>query len=376
MTDRASVPQVRLVADDLTGALDAAVSFVGRGEARVSWGASPGADALCHCADVRDGPEPAAARAAAETASWLLSAAHAFRKCDSRLRGHVAAELAAIDAASAPARIVIAPAFPAQGRVTRSGRVLTRGPEGWTTEPCALPAELAARGLAPAQRRPGDAAPPGLSVWDAETDADLDAVAAAGLAAGSRDGGRTLWVGSAGLAGALARSLGVPAPRRPALGGPALMLVGTDHPATRAQAARLRALRPEAIAEVALEGRGAARIAARLAQGASALAVAAPEAAGDAARIRRDVAAALARVADAATRPGTLFACGGATLLDLATHLGARGIALDGVVAPGAPAALLVAGKWDGLRLVSKSGGFGGPDFFLELLRACGDAGV
>src|SRR5207244_2821114 len=77
----------------------------------------------------------------------------------------------------------------------------------------------------------------GIRVADAETDADLEALARAGLAQGS-----LLLAGSAGLAGAVSAALGLtsrpvacPAP------GAWLIVAGSRHPSTRAQIAVLEA---------------------------------------------------------------------------------------------------------------------------------------
>ena len=132
----------------------------------------------------------------------------AFKKIDSLLRGHVAVELAAcmrhFD------HCVLAPAFPFQGRITRGGRQLARDGDGWRDD---------------RRRSAGRAArlrPDRLTVRDAETDADLDAIVAAGRALP----GRVLWCGTGGLAGALAGSRVVACP---ALPRPFLALIGSDH---------------------------------------------------------------------------------------------------------------------------------------------------
>src|SRR5690606_20445045 len=134
---------------------------------------------------------------------------------------------------------ILAPAFPAQQRVTRAGRQLFRDGEGaWRAAGCELAPALAAAGLAPrlvstARGLSGR----GLFLCDAESEADLQAIVAA---AGPLEG-PLLWCGSAGLAAALA---GRPLP--PAMPGPAplLLLVGSRHPVARAQLERLGARHP------------------------------------------------------------------------------------------------------------------------------------
>jgi uncharacterized protein YgbK (DUF1537 family) len=52
----------------------------------------------------------------------------------------------------------------------------------------------------------------------------------------------------------------------------------------------------------------------------------------------------------------------------LCLALGARGLQVEGEVLPGLPASRFMGGGWDGVRVVSKSGGFGDPDLLRRLL--------
>ena len=117
-----------LLADDLTGALDTAARFVPRfGALPVTWkgGWASGARDLA----TREGSEAAAVAAHEGCAAALRGASLAFKKLDSLLRGHPAAELAASFRAGGFDHMVIAPAFPFQGRVTRGGRPSIYGPQ-------------------------------------------------------------------------------------------------------------------------------------------------------------------------------------------------------------------------------------------------------
>ena len=69
----------------------------------------------------------------------------------------------------------------------------------------------------------------GITVFDAESDRELDRVAQIGR----QYRGRVLWCGSGGLAGALARATDASVPRQ--LDAPVLGIFGSDHPATSAQ---------------------------------------------------------------------------------------------------------------------------------------------
>jgi uncharacterized protein YgbK (DUF1537 family) len=350
----------RLLADDLTGALDAAVHFAPLGPASVRW-RRPAGDAVALCADVRDAPEAEARREVGEAAPWLGEAGVPFLKIDSRLRGHVATTLAEAVAALAPARAVICPAAPGLGRVVRAGRVWSLAADGsWECEPRALLEELAALGLPARSVRAGEPAPAGASLWEAESEDDLAAVARAGLGAE----GRTLWVGATGLAQAVARALGASAAPQVAPPRPALGVVGTPHPVTLAQVVRLAARAPKTVVEIGPYETGDA-VAAALRRGRSRLARAVPSPGSRAASA--DAARAVAGLLGGCPRPASLFVTGGATLAFAAEALEARSLSLLGSLEPGAPVSRLEGGRWDGLPVLSKSGGFGRPDLLADL---------
>ena len=118
------MPDLVIIADDLSGAADCGIVCAEAGlDTVVMLGHrhdEPDVAVLAIDADTRSGTR---AEAAAET--YRLVKAHApagrtlFRKIDSTLRGHMAAELAATLAArreSGRALILLAPAFPATGR--------------------------------------------------------------------------------------------------------------------------------------------------------------------------------------------------------------------------------------------------------------------
>jgi uncharacterized protein YgbK (DUF1537 family) len=371
------VSRLRLIADDLTGALDTAAelapvlgSAAGAPPVRVVWAASSAingvidgsADALAVDIASREGTAAAAARAAAAAAGAIgfADADLAFLKLDSLLRGHAGRELAAVAAAGAFSHVVVAPAFPFQDRRTRAGRQWAPLGGVWQATGEDIAATLAAVGVTAALRHPGDAVPAGVSIWDAERDADLAAIVAAARAL---PGARILWSGSGGLAGALAAAVSDRRPAPPALAAPLLGLFGTDHPVTAAQLDRAGA------AAVTLADGGdaeARRVAARLAADGVAFArLALPPLARDVARAR--IAAELGGLADRLPPPATLVCGGGETLRALLVHLGAAGLDVVGRIVPGVPVARLVGGRWSGVPVVSKSGAFGDPEFLARL---------
>jgi uncharacterized protein YgbK (DUF1537 family) len=204
---------------------------------------------------------------AVQTAYWRPGIRF-YKKIDSTLRGHPAAELAAqLPALGArtgrpTALAIVAPAFPATGRLTVGGQILLdelplEQTPVWAREHtyanAFLPDVLASAGLGAETigleiirsgcdlvvARIKDAERLGVAavVCDAATDADLAIVAAASLQLCD-----TVWVGSAGLAAALATKATVKSPPRPPVrvgGSPALVVVGSPAEASRAQARTL-----------------------------------------------------------------------------------------------------------------------------------------
>ena len=304
---------LRLLADDLTGALDSASRFVPlTGPLPVLWRSDDVPPTAAIDSGTRDLPE-AAARAAIDRFAPVLEGADiAFKKIDSLLRGHVALELAAcmrfFD------HCVLAPAFPFQGRITRAGRQLFRAGDTWRETGVTLP-----------------------GMRDAETDADLDAIVAEGRALA----GSILWVGTGGLAGALAGRRPVP---RPELQPPLLALIGSDHPVSRTQVAAVPAHQRAAIVICEIPPNT------------------------DRLSARRLIGTTFASLLRQTERPGTLFVTGGETLRDLCDALGVSHLEVDGELEPGVPTSVLRGGAWDGQRLVSKSGAFGDEGFLARLL--------
>ena len=300
---------LRLLADDLTGALDSAARFVPLvGPIPVQWMPTDVGGSAAFDMGTREATPDVARQTAQDWARLLLGADIAFKKIDSLLRGHVDAELSAclplFD------RCVLAPAVPHQGRITRAGRQWARGPDGWNDT-----------GVTPAH-----------PMLDAETDADLLAIVARERAAA----GRILWCGTGGLAGALAGGRPIP---RPDLPKPVLALIGSNHPVSLRQLARA----PDAVTATIPDGT-APRDAQRLI-----------------------VETFVARLSNGA-RAGTWVISGGETLRALCLALGARALMVDGEVEPGIPTAILLGGDWDGQRVVSKSGAFGDDLFLARLL--------
>lgn len=352
---------LRLLADDLTGALDSAVGFV-RAFGPLDVGVEmQKARSLVLDSGTREVPESEAIARVGTLAPMLEAAPGrlSFFKVDSLLRGHAGAELAAILARNSYARVIIAPALPAQGRSTENGRQVLKGME--TGED--LAATLSDAGHAVTLRSPGPPAE-GITLFDAETDADLDRIVeqAFGLPGG------TLWVGTGGLAAALGRALPVKA-RLPALPPtlPLLGFVGTNHPVMLQQLEGVRPLRiplgvpgSETLRKIQFElvDHGSAFLTCDLPENT-------PREAAQR-LIARTFGDCLAQL----PRPGTLFASGGETLRALLAPLGARALRVEQEILPGVPLSTLVGGRWSGLPILSKSGAFGDPHLLSTLIGA------
>jgi uncharacterized protein YgbK (DUF1537 family) len=338
-----SRPVLRLIADDLTGALDTAAEFAAlAGPVPVRWDGAAQPGSLALASNTREVPREDATARVAALAAGLHGADIAFKKLDSLMRGHVAAEIAACLRGGAFRSVVLAPAFPAQGRITRGGRQFALRDGTWQ-EVADIAALLAAEGLG------------GLAIRDAETEADLRRIVAEGRAAP----GPVLWCGSGGLGRALAEA--APTRTETRLRAPVIGLFGSDQAATRRQLAACGALWL------------------RLPEGAGL------PAAGDAVLVSLDLPVALPR--DEAARriargfaallrdmraPGTLVAAGGETLAAICATLGAEALEATGLVAPGVPRSVLRGGRWDGVEVVSKSGAFGGDALWRDLLASNG----
>jgi uncharacterized protein YgbK (DUF1537 family) len=253
----------------------------------------------------------------------------------------------------------MAPAFPYQGRRTQGGRQFARNPDGsWSAASGDIAAQLRAEGLLAARGSLADPLADGVSIFDAETEEDLDRVVAVGRSAP----GPVIWCGSGGLARALARGHNVRQSRE--LKKPVLGLFGSDHPATAAQLSacnvhwtELSHRREEIHAiERRLAEIGVALVTAKLSAGASREGAA------------RRIGEIFAGAASSLSPPGTLIVAGGETLKNLCTMLGTQSLMATGQVAPGVPRSLMQGRVWDGVEIVSKSGAFGPPALWRDLL--------
>jgi D-threonate/D-erythronate kinase len=360
---------LRLLADDLTGALDAAAEFVAlSGPVQTFWhGAIP--SELPPNAALDSGTRESDATDASAKVGGLVhhlgSAAIAFKKIDSLFRGQTFVELGSCLKYGGWACCVLAPAFPYQGRITRGGRQYARTQDGdWHPATGDLVAGFRALGIPAQMACPGEELRPGVNVFDAETDDDLHRI----VAAVGRGGRPALWSGTGGLAHALGTHFSEARARRadrPSLSRPILGLFGSDQPATIDQ---LAACAP--YWNVLANGGPASAERLMRNQDASGIALASFDLpAGTPRAIAADrIARESDRLIRALPAPGTLIVAGGETLRGLCQSLGANSLQVRGRFVPGVPVSIMGGGRWNGVTVVSKSGAFGDRHLLRDLL--------
>lgn len=322
-----------IVADDLTGAIDSAAPFAARG-ARVrialrgdAIGDAAAGDTQVLAIDTRSRALPADQAAERVAHAWAALAPLApravIKKVDSRLQGHCGVEAERLLTLSGRSRALVCPAVPDQQRIVADGCLTGRGvarpiavADRFAAMPCACP--------------------------DAADGEDLAAFAQAILA----DPARIMAVGAAGLANALATILfgpahGITAPP-PHL--PMLIAIGSRDPITDAQVRHLlhdhpgvACPLPDAAATIRLHRMP-------------------PDAQPDPAKALARFGAEMAGLVQA-TGTRTLLCSGGDTAAATMDALGVRQLVPEHEWCAGMPVARVVGQP--GLRLLTKSGGFG-----------------
>jgi uncharacterized protein YgbK (DUF1537 family) len=383
-----------IIADDLTGAADTAACFAQGGLATVvkldletrffpenpvsspsrpeigfsrkhpisSWLVSGEIDVLSLSTNSRELDPPEAARRVRQAADWLVHGRFTqpgtffYKKIDSMLRGHPALELAALMGALGLDRALVAPAFPAQGRVTRAGWQVI------AADSLAQRINLA-EVFAVSDRS-------GITIADAETEADLDRLARAALAGGLR-----LACGSAGLARALWRCgvVGVVSASSAAAGNtlpdkkPILVVAGSRSTTLerQVQAARERGV---VVVRPGLDwlecadfqpGELVITLAEPLQRGQAAILTTAglPDSTLGAVQVATRLAEVAGQLVESGL-VGGLVLTGGDTALAVCRRLGASLIGLGGEPVPGVASGVLLDGACSGLPVVTRAGGF------------------
>ena len=376
------MPLIAIIADDLTGACDAGVQLAAAGylaSAVIDASCLPSAlskSALAVNTGSRDLEAREAAARVRDTARALLPCQfeHYYKKVDSLLRGSVFAEIAACMEVLGPDYCLLAPAYPDNGRILAGGEILVTDAGGKTRR---IPVNLdeAARfgvraehiSLADVALGPAHLASvisehvgkgPVVLLADAAENAHLEAIADA-IRLVPR---RCLPAGSAGLIKYMLphwpHAAAPMAARKPGRhGSRILIIVGSIHPATLAQADFLRGRPGYAVYDMA----GAPDAIKRDMQNLPGTVVLISSPAQSAASAPdMTYARGLGQIAREVFGPlgaGALILTGGETAYSVLDALGLRVIDLEDEPLEG-----VAAGWAEGILVITKSGGFGGAE--------------
>ncbi len=395
-----------IVADDLTGAADTGARFAARGLATViplQGAATPDADVVVLSTETRDLDGMDAARVvsaavARHTSGQLGSGPRwIYKKIDSALRGNPRQELLATLATAGENRVLVAPAFPAEGRTTVGGYQLVDGvplaesPFGADAAASDVVALFTGDG-APAVRRLDlatirdrpehlaallDAEPAGIVVADAETDDDLISLARASSGSSLR-----MLCGTAGFARALAGTLSlrpasslVPVRRRGS--HPVLVVAGSQTDATLRQIGALAASGIPIVCPTqdVIDGAGTIDDAVRAVEASLVSGHTTVLTTAGLAKSPHGGRAVAERLAEAVSAPrvrraiGGLVLTGGDVAAAICAALDASALRLGGEIAPGQPWGVLAGGTAPGLPVATKAGSFGDDDALLACVE-------
>ncbi|MGI6031274.1 MAG: four-carbon acid sugar kinase family protein [Eubacteriales bacterium] len=407
-----------LLADDLTGANDAAVQFSKRGFSvvvQVLEGSEdrkmPDCDLLAVNTDSRPLLPQEAQQRVKQTLLALGTEQPIYKKIDSLLRGNPDSELEGVLEALGDALAIVAPAYPENQRTMEKG--ILRWPGG-STDGLALFRQGMTGRVEPLPLQQVRQGPDKLVEWlrqarqagvqtlvaDAVTREDLASVAQA-----AEKLPRVVLCGSAGLAGAVADQLAARMGLTPKFApeeetdGAVLTVVGSRNRETAQQVEELRqrfGLQPVLLDTDALWEnpkreleRCLGELRRQLGQGSRELLLAVdslykpfqmvlrdtPEQYEKARQIVEQLGE-MARQLCVDERVTGVVATGGDTALQVCRAMGTGRLTLEGEVAPGIPAGRMLGGARDGLRMVTKSGGFGQEDALVravEYLRGRGE---
>ena len=424
--------KLAIIADDLTGANDAGVQFAKQGLkvqvfltdlVETDGGFSP--EVMVLDTDSR-AASPAEAFARVRATGGLVRRMAAippliFKKIDSTLRGNIGAEINAAMAEYDLAWAAVAPAFPANGRITVGGWHLlhqipiaeseiardpktpvheSMAPDLLSTQSSHPVAHVdlsdVSRGSSAIIRRIAELRQKGIRIisFDASTATHLQAIATAIAAVKEA----ALWVGSAGLAEIVPAVMGWSKQYRMSTTeatGPVLVVAGSVSPVTARQMNRFLAgdnaclvsLRADSLisdenAEIArcineaknglTQGRDVL-IASAVDTDAVSNARAQGEKQGlDSRGVSERVADAMGKIVrDLIALPlAGIFLTGGDTAVSVCRALDVGSIDILTEVLPGIPLGQLVGGCCPGLRVVTKAGAFGGDNAIVESVKA------
>ena len=390
-----------ILADDLSGALDAGAALRKSGvRTLVFWdeqglSAAPRDAALVFDTESRN-IEKARAAQRVRTAVAALKAAGfplGYKKVDSTLRGHVGSELlAAIEAAAYPGAL-LCPALPAQGRTVENGRLLVKGVPLHQTEFGQDPLfTLHTSSVADILTQDAPITVSALSAGDAQAQVYIgDAQSNEALAYLAKVAFEKGWlpVGSAGLMAQCVRPQNPPAPCGACRGGNGHIAILSASPSALSQA-QLRA--PGRSLQLLQADQGALLSEEQAQRESQRLAAAAADAlktgdvavdltgpskaeitalglpATEIARRSSLILTVVRQIAPALFGASTLILFGGDTTRAALEAGGASGVELTGEAESQIPLSRVMGGRWDGQRIITKAGGFGGEALLCRLL--------
>lgn len=391
-----------IIADDLTGALDSGVQFNKRGLQTVvliGGDVPEGLDVLVIDTESRrDSPKKAYRKV--REAARRFKGLPLYKKIDSTLRGNLGSELEAVMDALGFEKAVVAPAFPSNGRITIGGQQLVHGlplketslaEDPLCPETNYIPAllsqqakrkvghlklEVVERGFATLADEIIRSCSEEILVVDATRDSQLRSIAKAVHLLGDR----CLACGSAGLAQELAGALYFNSrniTRRKEGDGrrdlPVLVVAGSRHRATVEQLREVeielgaRIVEPEITRLLDKEkwpteiNRVVDEVDRSLGEKKDVILT--PVFKGCLAERQEEIALGLGEivklVVERAGYLSGLFLTGGETAIHICRALGISAIRVDQEVSPGMAVGSVLRGLCQGLRLVTKAGGFG-----------------
>jgi len=395
-----------IVADDLTGACDVAgrLTDLGyrpvvrvRASNRAARRLSPDADSAVLVSNARSRASSVdGARALVRLAAEDLERAGrrvVYHKMDSTLRGYWPEELNTLDSLLRPTRVLICPAFPARGRFYRGGCLDLRkaewkelyefAPTIWSRdlrsslkEQLGYYAHLVSldvlRRGQKAVRQAVATAKARYVVFDATRERDLEVIGKA-----FRDSeARVLWAGSAGLMRHVLPRLTQPESGPSATPGrPWLLIQGSRQRISHEQFQRLEL--EDSVLLLAFRSPFGRKEQTRWYEAALAalaqrqhVAIAVPR--DFSFRLPGEFAHFLGRLLRGVRREGRLggiFVSGGSTAETLCDSLQVTMLQVVGEVRPGIAWSFLVDGRWPGLPLVTKAGGFGDAGEVRQILK-------
>jgi len=389
-----------IVADDLTGAMDSSGYFASLGYTTVVKlaPAYPAATDVVVITTTSRAESPEVAWERVTQAVRGLADRVVYKKIDSTLRGNVGVELSAAMAALKSEKAIVAPSFPAVGRTTVNGFLLVNGTPVAETQfardpicpvkeshiPTLLEKSIGQKvGTVSVQDieagvdslfRKVTQMPEKVIVADVTDQPHLVGIVQANVLAK----GRWLLCGSGGMARELHLFLGKPPKTAPTnksktAVGPALVVIGSQNQVAGKQLQKAKDVLGLSIIDVDVDDLNTEKLAAEavnvLGQGksvaiTSTFARYVPE-------LKQKISVFLADTVMeimSKQKVGGLFLSGGDIALAVCQTLGIAAIKVNGEVEAGIPAGELIGGKGEGMRVVTKAGGFGTEEALVKAL--------